>query len=93
MLLRNFLMLCLIATFFLGCASSGRMNNLKVGMTREQAISTLGNPTSTSARDGIEYLNYRLSPGVFMINDYFVKLKDGKVEAFGRVGDFGIDYY
>lgn len=93
MLGKKFLLLCLLATFLLGCAASGKLNNLRIGMTKQQAIAVMGNPTSTSAKDGVEYLNYRLSPGVFIINDYFIKIKNGKVEAFGRAGDFGIDYY
>ena len=93
MLMKKLLPLCLLAVFLVGCAASGKMNQLRVGMTKQQAITALGSPTSTSAIDDVEYLNYRLSPGIFMIDDYFVKVKNGKVEAFGRSGDFGIDYY
>lgn len=90
---KRFLLLCLLAAFLSGCAASGKMNSLHIGMTKQQAITALGSPTSTSARGNVEYLNYRLSPGIFMVDDYFVKIESGKVVEFGRSGDFGVDYY
>ena len=63
-------------------------------MTKEQVIHTMGKPTSISAQGGgFEYLNYSLSEtsddawrGVG--TRFFVRLVNGKVESFGRLGDF-----
>ena len=57
-------------------------------MTKEEAIEVIGEPTSTAARTGIEILRYRLSPGRNIYEEYFVRLVGGKVESYGRVGDF-----
>ena len=52
-----------------------------------------GPPASTSAQSGTEYLNYSLSEtddqafhGV--TRPYYVRLLNGKVDSFGRLGDF-----
>lgn len=62
-------------------------------MTKEKVIAAIGNPTSISAKDGTEYLNYRFSEtddhafyGV--TTPYFVRLVNGKVDSYGRTGDF-----
>ena len=54
----------------------------------------MGTPFSTSATKDQEYLNYRLVPtsepaqwGNY--EPYFVCIKEGKVAAFGKEGDFG----
>jgi hypothetical protein len=85
----------LTATLFcMGCAATAsKMNNVSVGMTKSQVIEVLGTPASTSAKDGVEYLNYRLSEtsdDAFMgyTKPFFVRLIRGKVEAYGRLGDF-----
>jgi outer membrane protein assembly factor BamE (lipoprotein component of BamABCDE complex) len=76
-----------------GCATSHRMNSVSLGMTKQQVVEALGVPVSTSATQGVEYLNYRFSEtpdhayyGV--TTPYFVRIVDGKVEAYGRRGDF-----
>lgn len=64
-----------------------------MGLTREEVISILGKPISVSAQGGCEYLNYSLSE---TDNDamrgwtrpYYVRLVNGRVESFGRTGDF-----
>jgi hypothetical protein len=73
-----------------GCASN--MNQLKLGMTKEQVIVELGNPASTSARENTEYLKYQLCTDWIFTDRYYVRLTDGKVDAFGRVGDFNLGY-
>ena len=83
----------LVIILLAGCASSPQsMNNLSLGMSKSEVIDTVGNPISTSAREDVEFLKYRFrSDGVFA-SDYYVKLQNGKVDAFGRVGDFGLGY-
>jgi outer membrane protein assembly factor BamE (lipoprotein component of BamABCDE complex) len=74
----------LVAALFLtplfGCV--GMMTNyIKLGMTKEEVVDTMGFPSSVSAIDNVEYLRYG--------QDYFVRIKDGKVDAYGKNGDFG----
>ena len=83
-----------IAVFFLfGCAgSSKKMNLLKLGMTRQEVIDAIGEPASTSAKRNTVYLNYHLSSGGFYSDAYYVRLQDGKVDAYGKAGDFNLSY-
>ena len=76
-----------------GCATAHKMNQIAIGMTKQQVIEVLGPPVSTSAKSGVEYLNYSFSEtddqafyGV--TSPYFVRIVDGKVESYGRLGDF-----
>lgn len=87
------LLLSLVFAFFAGCASAGRINNISVGMTKREVIDAMGPPSSTSAASGLEYLNYKLSEtdddefrGRY--TGFFVKLINGRVQSYGREGDF-----
>jgi hypothetical protein len=82
-----------LAALLGGCATAPRMTRLSLGMTKPEVIRILGKPVSSSATDGVEYLNYRLSETGNdrtwdVTKPYFVQLKDGKVTAWGRHGDF-----
>ncbi|MCK8602765.1 DUF2845 domain-containing protein [Desulfoferrobacter suflitae] len=90
--MKTLMTLTVLVLFVFGCASSSRMNQVNIGMTKQEVIAAVGQPTSTSAKGDLEYLNYRLYRGGFMTDDYFVQLKEGKVKAFGRAGDFGLGY-
>ena len=63
-------------------------------MTKAQVIEVMGNPTSVSAQgQGLQYLNYALSETSDdelrgLTTNYYVRLIHGKVESFGRMGDF-----
>jgi hypothetical protein len=67
--------------------TSADLNKLRIGMTKDQVISLLGTPDSTSAQANVEYLTYYLEVSN-MASDreqpYMVRLVDGKVESFGR---------
>ena len=67
------------------------MNNLKLGMTEDDVIQALGAPSSTSETEGLLYLKYRLREG-FVTDDYYIRLMDGKVDAYGRFGEFSLGY-
>lgn len=90
--MRKLLILALLSMLTLGCASASKINNVNIGMTRQEAVAVMGEPTSTSAKGDVEYLNYRLSGGFLTTSDYYIRLKEGKVDAFGRAGDFGLGY-
>ncbi len=88
---RIFLMLLLILSFY-GCATAPNFNGISLGMSKADVIKTLGSPSSVSAKGNTEYLKYELSPGLRTgdVNppEYFVRLINGKVESYGKVGDF-----
>ena len=87
--MKNF---CFIVTlaFLVGCATSGRINRISLGMSKQEVVKTMGPPTSTSATHGVEYLRYLLHEidAFDQGTPYFVRIVDGKVDAYGRVGDF-----
>jgi hypothetical protein len=68
------------------------MNALRLGMTRQEATDVMGSPNSTSEKDAVLFLKYRLTAGLFDTDTYYVRLVDGKVDAYGRVGDFNLGY-
>jgi SmpA / OmlA family len=81
------------AVFLFACAGSfQRMNHLKLGMTKQEVIQTIGTPDITSASGHVEYLKYRSNAGMFYTDEYYVRLLDGKVDAYGQQGDFNLPY-
>jgi hypothetical protein len=62
-------------------------------MSKQEVVTVLGPPVSTSAKEGVEYLNYKFSEtddDAFRgwTSPYFVRIVNGKVESYGRLGDF-----
>lgn len=87
--------LAVASVLFCGCATSNRMNHVEIGMTKAQVIAAIGRPASTaSPGQDREILVYRLSRdanAAFMgwTDDYYVKLSNNVVVAYGQKGDFG----
>jgi SmpA / OmlA family len=83
-------LLFLSLTVLAGCATfSEKMNELSIGMTKEQVIEVLGQPASTSAKDNLQYMKYKFRrDNQLLPPQHFVRLVDGKVDAYGRIGDF-----
>jgi outer membrane protein assembly factor BamE (lipoprotein component of BamABCDE complex) len=83
-------LLILFALFFIGCATNQKMNELTVGMSKQEVIAILGPPETTSAQDDVEYLSYKLAKRAYFAKtkDYYVRIIKGKLESFGKVGDF-----
>ena len=78
---------------FSGCATAPKMNYLSVGMTKQEVFSILGQPSSTAAPgNGVEVLRYELATRDayynLVPNEYFVKLINGRVDSYGKMGDF-----
>jgi hypothetical protein len=71
-----------------GCAHESNMNAVRLGMSKADVLVVLGKPTSTSAQGTTEYLRYRYAVPMHGPEEYYVRLVAGKVEAFGKVGDF-----
>lgn len=91
--MRKSITLITIAFLLAGCATAHKISQVKLGMTREQVIKVMGPPASTSAKGSCEYLNYSLSETddqafVGITEPYYVRLVDGRVDSYGRLGDF-----
>ena len=79
-----------------GCATSKSLNltSISIGMDKQKVISLHGEPFRVAAMDGSEYFIYRgfdkelLKPNGFMVYEAFIRFKDGKVDAYGRLDDF-----
>lgn len=81
------------AALLAGCATANKINSINLGMTKEDVIKLMGKPASISAKEGTEYLNYSLSETdtqayYGITKPYYVRIIDGKVDAYGRLGDF-----
>lgn len=90
---RSLYAMLVVSILIAGCATAHKMNNLSIGMTKQEVISALGSPASTSAKEGVEYLNYRFSETddqefAGITSPYFVRIINGKVDSYGRLGDF-----
>lgn len=83
-----------IILFSFGCATGQSLNNLKVGMSKEQVIQTLGNPDSTEAADSnVEVLKYDLAnvswaPISGGRSIYDVVLVNGRVAKYGKTSSY-----
>lgn len=80
--MRYVFLLTFILVTLIGCATAHKMNNISLGMTKQQVVAILGFPASTSATSGVEYLNYRFSEtdehafnGI--TTPYYVQIVDG----------------
>ena len=83
----------LIPLMLFGCATAHKMGYVNLGMTKPQVIEVLGRPSSVSAQGSTEVLRYNLyetDNDAFDERDseYFVRLMNGNVESYGRMGDF-----
>ena len=84
------------AVLLAGCASTKSLNlsSISIGMNKQQVITFKGEPCRVAAIDWLEYFIYRgfdkelLKPNGFMVYEAFIRFKDGKVDAYGRLDDF-----
>ena len=92
-MIRGAIVMILGGMLLIGCtASSKKMNDIRLGMTKTELIESIGEPDNTSANQEVEYLRYRLRSDGWFTDEYFVRLQEGKVNAYGRTGDFGLGY-
>jgi hypothetical protein len=80
----------LAAVWVAGCAS--KLNDVRLGMTKQEVVDSIGAPASTSEMGNTQYLKYSLHSDWVFADRYYVRLTDGKVDAFGKVGDFNLGY-
>lgn len=90
-------LLMMALVFLCGCVGpvgyTRSLGKLQIGMTKAEVIRVMGEPNSVSATENVEYLNYHLAPAgamsdVSLMKTYFVRIVDGKVNAYGQRGDF-----
>ena len=83
--MKPFLILCILV--IAGCmgANAGKINLAATGMTRQEIVQLMGDPDSAAARDGSDYLFYRVHDHAFGRdkNNYFFQLRDNRLVAFG----------
>ena len=97
--MKKYTLLALTMVLLVGCATAPNLNSISLGMSKQEVIKSLGNPYSVSAKNNTEYLKYNCIGGAFLMTtaecdprigngEYFVRLVNGKVESYGKVGDF-----
>jgi len=92
--MKNILFTIIITFLITACAAtSTKINNVSLGMSKSDVIKAMGEPTSVSARNNTEYLRYELFESGYAAfkqwgTTYFVKLVNGKVSSYGKLGDF-----
>ena len=89
------LLTTIAAVVLVGCASTKSLNiSVSIGMDKQEVVSLQGEPFRVAAMDGSEYFIYRgfekelFKPNGFMVYEAFIRFKDGKVDAYGRLDDF-----
>lgn len=73
------------------CVTTTKLNNVNLGMSKQDVVMVMGKPKSISSQGNIEYMNYLLREEFGMVNpkyDYYVRLVEGEVESYGKLGDF-----
>ena len=93
MLLRRTLVMLLVMALMGGCAmSSQKINSVKLGMLKTEVIQVMGEPNYVAAKDDVEILNYKLTSDGLFKDEYIVRIKNGKVDLFGKRYDFSSPY-
>ena len=94
--MKHLLITTIAAVLLLACAStkSHNFSTISIGMNKQPVIALKGEPFRVAAMDGLEYFIYRgfdkelFKPNGFSIYEAFIRFKDGKVDAYGRLDDF-----
>jgi len=60
-----------------------------IGMSENDVIAKLGPPDSIAQIEDTKYLEYESSSDGLLADYHFVRLIAGRVDAYGRKGDFG----
>lgn len=71
------LLVVILLLSIVGCASaSSKMNSLQVGMSKQDAVATMGSPESVAANSSSETLFYK--------DRVYVSFVNGKVDSYGQ---------
>ncbi len=70
--------------------TAARLNKVSLGMTKKEVIRAIGKPGTINAQGDYEYCMYFWWPDATAAyrETYYVRLFDGRVESFGRMGAF-----
>jgi hypothetical protein len=75
---------------FVSCASSGpgpfrgaSLSRISVGMSKQEVLTSLGEPKSVGAGDNAEVFHYTEDKGWWVFDHYYVRFVGGKVESYG----------
>jgi hypothetical protein len=75
-----------------GCLTpASKINAVHLGMTKAEVLAVMGPPSSVTADQTGEYLNYSLAEGIrtgytATQSPYEIKLVNGRVVSYGRAG-------
>lgn len=91
--MKKFIALFFFSVLVTGCATAHKISAVQIGMTKDKVIKVMGRPASMSVKRGTEYLNYSLSETddqafYGITQPYYVRLINGRVDSYGRLGDF-----
>lgn len=79
--------LAVIAIVLSGCVTGQSVRQLSPGMSRTEVVEIMGSPDGVQSSGNVEVLKYanRLMSGFsWDKTDYFVTLRDGRVESYGN---------
>jgi len=76
----------LVACQAIAYGTAEKLNNISIGMTKEQVVKELGNPDTTRASDNQEVLIYKWMKTVvsWAPRYFYVRLVNKKVQSFGE---------
>jgi hypothetical protein len=84
-----------LSVLLVGCTgTTAKLNKVSIGMTKSEVVRQIGRPDSVSAKGSAEYLIYYWATPKQIFADennlpeYYIRLVDGKVESYGKMGDF-----
>ena len=81
-----------VSLFLVGCLTQIDLSMISPQMSKEQVIAALGKPKNVAVQGRTEYFTYESEASYFdgRIGGEFlyVRFIDGKVESYGRKGDF-----
>lgn len=95
--IRNILIL-IVAGLTISCATPGSslskpdLSRISIGMSKQEVVAELGDPHDVAQKGDVEYFSYNFDhpfdgrPAI--VDSYYVRFVDGRVESYGRKGDF-----
>ncbi len=83
--MRRWILWMTLVVLVSGCAPWIGMHKIELGMSKPEVIQEMGKPTNASGSGSEEYLWY--IPANRFWERYYVHLVNGKVEAYGQLGN------
>jgi hypothetical protein len=83
--MRKLVLWMVLVVLLSGCSPWIGLHNIELGMTKPEVMQQMGKPSNASGSGNEEYLWY--VPTNRFWERYYVHLVNGKVEAYGQLGD------